>query len=607
MPELLTKSDYKVACRCSTKLYYRKLGYPNLNHEDPYLALLAEGGYMVEEMARLLHPEGIDIDTSAGHEAAAVETRRLLDGGEDVTLFEATFINDGRLARVDILRRTGGRIELMEVKSKSFDSTDPEGRHEKTGSWFRSKRAPFNLTSEWREYLEDVAFQYAIVCDEHPDLAVVPYLVLVDKAYTCEMEGLATHFRLTRREDGRILDVEFTGDADEVRDHPLTAAIDVTAEVEEIEAEVRDRAQELRELLEPELVRAAPSPNRECANCEFDLADEDGRHGFAECWDEAPTDEPLVLDLYQGRGLIDELIDDGILCLRDIPDDRIRGDGVYARRQRVQLAHTRADTEWIGSELGPALREAVYPLHFSDFEAARLAVPHHAGMRPYDVRAFQWSCHTLEEPDGPITHQEWLNNEDPWPNQAFAESLREAIGDEGSVLVWSPYERSIMREIADELVLRDNADQELVDWLLETADGDRILDLHDVCRRHYFHPIMGRRTSIKNVLEAVWSSFPEVRRRFEEIEGYPGDPESGPYAALPPIRIGGRTEVVAEGTGAIRAYEAMMYGLERDEPETREAWRDLLLQYCRLDTLAMVLIWEHWMRQVGALPTSGPE
>jgi hypothetical protein len=600
MPELLTKSDYKATCRCSRKLYYRKLGYPNLKQEDPYLALLADGGYMVEKTARLLHPDGTYIDTSRGHAAAAEETRRLLDSGEDVTLFEATFINDGRLARVDILRRSGGRLELMEVKSKSFDSSDPDGRYQKTGSWFRGKRSPFAVTAEWREYLEDVAFQYAVVCDEYPDLAVVPYLVLVDKAYTCDVEGLATLFRLVRREDGRILEVEFTGDADEVRANPLTAAIDVTAEVEELEPEVRARAVELCALLDPDLVRAPANPNRECARCEYDLTDADRQNGFAECWGDAAAERPLVLDLYQGRTLIDALIEEGIVRLRDVPDDRIQGDGAYAQRQRVQLAHTRSGEEWIDPSLGAELRRIHYPLHFIDFEAARLAVPHHKGMRPYGVRAFQWSCHTVDRPDGLMSHREWLNNEDPWPNRAFAASLREAVGDQGSVLVWSPYEGSILRDIAGELTLRDGTDDELVDWLVDTADGDRIVDLHALCRRHYFHPHMGGRTSIKTVLEAVWLSFPEVRRRFEGIEGFPGDPQLGPYAALPPIRIGERAEIVAEGTGAVRAYEAMMYGLERDDPEVRRAWRELLLQYCRLDTLAMVLIWEHWMRRTAS-------
>jgi hypothetical protein len=46
----------------------------------------------------------------------------------------------------------------------------------------------------------------------------------------------------------------------------------------------------------------------------------------------------------------------------------------------------------------------------------------------------------------------------------------------------------------------------------------------------------------------------------------------------------------------VRAYFAMVYGVERDDPAIRAQWSELLLEYCKLDTLAMVLIWEHWMR-----------
>ena len=51
------------------------------------------------------------------------------------------------------------------------------------------------------------------------------------------------------------------------------------------------------------------------------------------------------------------------------------------------------------------------------------------------------------------------------------------------------------------------------------------------------------------------------------------------YASLPPLEINGTMVSVAEGTGAIRAYEAMVYGIERNEPATREKWKRLLLQY----------------------------
>lgn len=58
---LLTKSDFKVARTCGTKLYYRKLGYPTTSDDDPYLEFLADGGYMIEAIAKLLFPEGREI------------------------------------------------------------------------------------------------------------------------------------------------------------------------------------------------------------------------------------------------------------------------------------------------------------------------------------------------------------------------------------------------------------------------------------------------------------------------------------------------------------------------------------------------------------------
>ena len=70
-------------------------------------------------------------------------------------------------------------------------------------------------------------------------------------------------------------------------------------------------------------------------------------------------------------------------------------------------------------------------------------------------------------------------------------------------------------------------------------------------------------------------------------------------AAADRLVIAGVEQEVAEGTGAIRAYEALMFGAERHDAEVQAAWRQLLLEYCKLDTLAMVLIWEHWRRIVG--------
>jgi len=48
------------------------------------------------------------------------------------------------------------------------------------------------------------------------------------------------------------------------------------------------------------------------------------------------------------------------------------------------------------------------------------------------------------------------------------------------------------------------------------------------------------------------------------------------------------------------AYQAMMYGVERDDPDGRNAWAHLLRQYCELDTLSMVLVFEYWRRATSA-------
>jgi hypothetical protein len=598
--QLLSKSDFKVASSCPTKLYYRKLGYPDARSGDAYLAMLAEGGYMVEKLARIVHPDGVAVDLSRGQLAAAAETARLLAANDSITLFEATFIHAGRLARVDVLRREGNVFYLMEVKAKSIDPLAAVEIQAATGGFFRTRRRPHAIASGWREYLEDVAFQYVLLTDMHPEAEIRPQLVLVNRHHVSSVDGLPQCFRLVRRSDGRLLDVEFTGDVEAVRARPLTIAFDVSSEVLELAPAVRARSDAFLASLAPVSTRLDPVLGRHCRDCEFAARDDAGRSGFHECWGARAAKPPLVLELYRGGKLIDELIGEGVYSLHDVEPARVPATGRYGQRARRQVEQVRTGEEWIGDELGGKLRELEDPLHFVDFEAARFAIPHFAGMRPYGLLAFQWSCHTVAAAGSVPVHREWLNTDDLWPNAGFAASLRAALGDVGTILVWSHFEATVMRSIADDLRLR-GGDPALIAWL-ETAarpaggaNGGRLLDLHRLCEDHYQHPLMGGRTSIKFVLDAVWRTSAAVRARFEEIEGRPGDPLHGPYAALPPFDVGGRSEVVADGTNAVRAYEAMMYGLERDDAAIRKAWRELLLQYCRLDTLAMVLILEHWL------------
>ena len=56
--------------------------------------------------------------------------------------------------------------------------------------------------------------------------------------------------------------------------------------------------------------------------------------------------------------------------------------------------------------------------------------------------------------------------------------------------------------------------------------------------------------------------------------------------------------MVKDGTGAMRAYHELMFGEESQNPERKAQLVKLLLQYCELDTMAMVIIWKYWIDKV---------
>jgi hypothetical protein len=216
-------------------------------------------------------------------------------------------------------------------------------------------------------------------------------------------------------------------------------------------------------------------------------------------------------------------------------------------------------------------------------------------MRAYGLLAFQWSSHTVSIPDAKPIHAEWLNVDDVWPNQTFAETLRVAIGDDGPVLTWSSFERTTLRQIPPELSAFGREAPELVDWMRDVAER-RVVDMYKWCNDWYYHPGMGGRSSIKVVLDAIWKTDPPMRSQFEQLTGLVSDASADPYASLPPVEINGVLRNVQEGTGAVLAYEEMMYGASKKNDQRRESWGRLLKQYCSLDTMSMVLIFEHWRR-----------
>ena len=79
------------------------------------------------------------------------------------TLFEAAIESKGKLIRVDILEKKGKKINLIEIKSKSYDSTDDEKIRKKN-------------EKELEDYILDVAYQYYVLKEALPDYEINPLL-----------------------------------------------------------------------------------------------------------------------------------------------------------------------------------------------------------------------------------------------------------------------------------------------------------------------------------------------------------------------------------------------------------------------------------------------
>ena len=112
---------------------------------------------------------------------------------------------------------------------------------------------------------------------------------------------------------------------------------------------------------------------------------------------------------------------------------------------------------------------------------------------------------------------------------------------------------------------------------------------------------MKGKLSLKAVMPAVWQSNPSLHSHPVFLQYSSRDAGGSivdPYLTLPQLPFadarGEVDEVVTEGSGAMRAYQEMLYGLATYDEAVKEKWKSLLLQYCKLDTAAMVIVWLHW-------------
>jgi len=255
-----------------------------------------------------------------------------------------------------------------------------------------------------------------------------------------------------------------------------------------------------------------------------------------------------------GASIREQLTAAGVDDLRNVPDDLLND------KQRRVKQHTLDATVYFDAA-GAAEDLAGYalPAYFLDFETIQFAVPIWKGTRPYQQIPFQFSTHTLSG-HGRLSHDAFLDLTGNDPSEPFARALIAACGTTGPIFV---YNAGFETARVSELALRY---PELSASLLTI--NNRLVDLLPIARNRYYHPSQQGSWSIKKVLPAA---VPELS-----------------YATL---------EGVKDGTMAMAAY-AEGVSPEAD-PTRRDQIRRQLLAYCRLDTFALVRLWQVLSGRIG--------
>ena len=266
------------------------------------------------------------------------------------------------------------------------------------------------------------------------------------------------------------------------------------------------------------------------------------------CWKHIPA-----YSVFDISGLLQtkkfELYDMGVVTLEQIPKDYALNDNQWMQVHCELEQKSHIDK----AKIRAFLNNLNYPLYFLDFETMATAVPVFDNTRPYQQFVFQYSLHVQEKLGGELKHYEYLAQADGTdPRTGFIDQIIKDCGTSGDVVVYNAgFEKGKLNDLTEVFPQHEKQVRAII---------DRIVDLMTPFRkRWYYLPEMRGSYSIKKVLPAL---VPELS--YSDLE-------------------------ISEGGTASNAFTEMVMGtFDGDIQKTRKD----LLEYCKLDTYAMVRILE---------------
>jgi hypothetical protein len=485
-PSNFSKTRLLNAWQCS-KMLYLKTYHKDLEEVSSDTQAIFDTGHAVGDIAKKKYgtTDSVEIEYQHDMDALARETSALIEGGADYPIFEATFIREGVVVRVDVLMPDGDGWRVIEVKSG---------------------------TSVKDVNFIDCAIQYWVLQESGLNISSIA-LAHVDNQF------------------------EYAGDNDYAG---LLKEQDVTAEAIELQGEVALLVQKARDAVSGDCPDMPVG--RHCENpygCAF----------WSTCW---PVDTDYPIEGIGGnKDKKAEWVNRGLKDVREIPADEITA----AKQQRIHRVTCDGEAEII-----PGAKETLeslpYPWYHLDFETAGPAIPIWKGSRPYKQEAVQWSIHIDDgSTDGALQdlqHEEFLDLTGNAPMRPLAEKMIECLGTEGTIFMYTAYERGVIKRLIELCPDLEAPLQAII---------ERLYDLAKVVEKHYYHPDMHGSWSIKKVTPAMVPGMDHA-----DLEG------------------------INEGMAASNGY---LEAVSPDVTDERKAeLEDQLLRYCRFDTEAMVALVE---------------
>lgn len=646
----LTKSRFMKGLACNEKLRLTLLEKLE-KEEDNFLKSLANGGFQVEALARMQYPNGILIDTKPEqYEKAAKLTKEALSH-ENVVLFEAAFLVEGYFVRTDILEKKGNKIKIIEVKAKGYDPSD---RFLGVGGKLILKEwedklwdlafQKFVVRKAYPNYDIEAVFLF-------PDKSKTASVDGMNQMFRIPSKGNPrTDLKIS------IASLKDLGDSilTEVKtvDKIVDGIINYDYDYSINDVSLWTKAVELKENVRKGTDLSnwgSSSPvYKKCKNCEFKyVTADDGVTELSECFSRElsryPSSilrKPTIFEIWDYKSGPNGWLERDNLFLEDLTPEDINvtpepGKISRTERQWLQIDKTVNEDNSIYVEtegLKNEIKKWQYPLHFIDFETSGAALPFMANMRPYEQVAFQFSHHMVLE-DGTINHQSEFISTTPgeFPNFIFVRALYQSLkNDEGTIFRYHNHENTILNVIIRQLQESDEPDaSELISFLesitvsnakseVKRKGGRAMVDLHRIIKEYYYNPYAKGSISLKYLLPACLATSNTLKSKYSQSISsikvssknfdpthvwlkVDGDNVESPYQMLPPLFENwdaleledtiSEIDGVADGGAALTAYAKLQYQDMSDKE--REEITKGLLKYCELDTLAMVMVYEH--------------